>query len=43
MRDYEQEKEHGVNNARGIMWGLFFSALSWAAIIGGVYFGTVIF
>jgi hypothetical protein len=43
MRDYDQEKAHGVANARGIGWGLFFSALTWVAIIGGVVVGNTIF
>lgn len=43
MRNYDQEKAHGVNNARGIAWGLFFSTLSWVAIIGGVVVGNSIF
>lgn len=38
VEHYRLEKEWGVNNMRGILYGLVFSSCIWVAIIGVVTF-----
>lgn len=38
-RNYDEERAYGVDNVRGILYGLSFS-LSFFAVIGGISFGV---